>query len=84
MAREGSNVAIRVRDEGSGIPVDEQKSLFRKFVRGSTANLGDVKGTGIGLSMVDYIVRAHKGQILVDSTLGQGSTFTLLLRMEES
>ncbi len=84
VTREGSNVAIRVRDEGSGIPVDEQKSLFRKFVRGSTANLGDVKGTGIGLSMVDYIVRAHKGQILVDSTLGQGSTFTLLLRMEES
>ncbi len=84
VTQEENHVAVRVRDEGPGIPRDEQKTLFRKFVRGSTANSGDVIGTGIGLAMVDYIVRAHKGRILVDSTPGQGSTFTILLRMEES
>jgi signal transduction histidine kinase/tetratricopeptide (TPR) repeat protein len=84
VTKEDQYVAVRVRDEGSGIPLDEQKNLFRKFVRGSTADLGDVKGTGIGLTMVDYIVRGHKGQILVDSKPGRGSTFTILLRMEGS
>jgi signal transduction histidine kinase len=84
VTQEDGNLAIRVRDEGAGIPFDEQKKLFRKFVRGSSADLDDVKGTGIGLTMVDYIVRAHKGRILVDSAPGQGSTFTILLRMEET
>ncbi len=75
--------AIRVRDEGPGISQKEQKFLFKKFVRGSAASSSTVKGSGIGLAMVDHIVRAHKGRILVDSTPGQGITFTILLGMED-
>lgn len=82
VAREDGSVAIRVRDQGLGIPAQEQKLLFRKFVRGSAAEATQVKGTGIGLAMVDYIVRAHNGRIRVQSVPGEGSTFTLLLKME--
>lgn len=82
VAREDGFVAIRVRDQGLGIPAEEQKRLFRKFVRGSAADTAQVKGTGIGLAMVDYIVRAHNGRIRVESVPGEGSTFTLLLKRE--
>jgi signal transduction histidine kinase len=78
-----NQVAIRVRDEGLGLPAEEHKDLFKKFVRGSAAQETGVKGTGIGLAMVDYIIRAHRGRILVDSTPGNGSTFTILLKREE-
>ena len=81
VAQDGQ-AAIRIRDEGPGLPAEERKDLFRKFVRGSAARETGVKGTGIGLAMVDYIVRAHRGRILVDSTPGRGSTFTILLKTE--
>jgi two-component system phosphate regulon sensor histidine kinase PhoR len=81
-ALQDGQAAIRVRDEGLGVPAEERKELFQKFVRGSAALETGVKGTGIGLAMVDYIVRAHRGRILVESTPGTGSTFTILLRTE--
>jgi signal transduction histidine kinase len=84
VVREDRFVAIRVRDEGMGIAVEEQKDIFRKFVRGTSARDGTVKGAGIGLAMVDRIVRAHKGHVQVDSRPGQGSIFTIFLRMEEA
>jgi len=84
VARDDGYAAIRVRDEGPGISQKERKFLFEKFVRGSAANSAAVKGSGIGLAMVDSIVRAHKGRILLDSASGRGSTFTILLRMEET
>ncbi len=80
--REGDFAAIRVRDEGFGIAQQEQKQLFRKFFRGSAAASTHIKGAGIGLAMVDYIVRAHRGRVRVESTPGQGSTFTILLKLE--
>ncbi|UCF38666.1 MAG: HAMP domain-containing histidine kinase, partial [Acidobacteriota bacterium] len=83
VSREDGNAAVRVRDEGPGIAEEEQKDLLQKFVRGSAAREGAVKGTGIGLAMVDHIVGAHKGCVRVDSTLGEGSTFTILLRREQ-
>jgi signal transduction histidine kinase len=83
-ALEDGQVAIRVRDEGLGMSDEERRDLFRKFVRGSAARETGVKGTGIGLAMVDYIVRAHRGRILVDSAPGRGSTFTVFLKTEET
>ena len=68
-----------MRDCGLGIPLEEQKQIFRKFVRGSNAKNGAVQGTGIGLAMVHPIVRAHGGEIRLESEPGRGSTFTLLL-----
>jgi signal transduction histidine kinase/tetratricopeptide (TPR) repeat protein len=83
-ALQDGHVAIKVRDEGLGLPAEELKGLFQKFVRGSAARETGVKGTGIGLAMVDYIVRAHRGRVFVESTRGNGSTFTILLRTEET
>lgn len=76
-------LAIRVRDEGVGIPVAEQAQIFRKFYRGSEARARGVKGTGIGLAMVRHIVDGHGGEIRLESAPGRGSTFTLLLPGEK-
>jgi len=72
-------VAISVRDHGMGIPASEQKAIFRKFVRGSAAESGNVRGSGVGLAMVLHIIDAHGGDIQVESSPGSGSTFTVLL-----
>jgi len=77
--RENNSVAIRVRDQGPGIPACERKAIFHKFVRGSAATKAGVKGMGVGLAMVRHIMTAHGGEILVASEPGRGSTFTLLL-----
>jgi signal transduction histidine kinase len=79
LAREGKRVAIRVRDQGPGIPVEEQKEIFNKFMRGSAARASSVKGTGVGLAMARHTVRAHGGEVRVESRPGEGSTFIILL-----
>jgi signal transduction histidine kinase len=76
-------VAISVRDRGLGIAPAEQKEVLRKFVRGSSAKRAGVKGTGIGLTMVQHIVRAHHGELRVESAPGEGSTFTILIPARE-
>jgi signal transduction histidine kinase len=76
---EAGHVAIRVRDLGPGIADWERKVIFRKFVRGSAAAAGNVKGSGVGLAMVRHIVAAHRGEIRVASEPGKGSTFTMIL-----
>jgi signal transduction histidine kinase len=72
-------VAIRVRDKGLGIAAPERKAIFRRFVRGAAAQVTNSKGSGLGLAMVQHIVAAHGGRILVASQPGQGSEFTMLL-----
>jgi signal transduction histidine kinase len=76
---EHARVAIRVTDQGLGITPAERRAIFRKFVRGSAAAAANVKGSGVGLAMVKHIVAAHRGEIHVHSTPGEGSTFTVLL-----
>ena len=72
-------MAIRVTDRGPGIPAAEQRRVFEKFVRGSASATSGIKGTGVGLAMVDHIVRAHGGEVRLDSEVGRGSTFTIVL-----
>jgi len=76
---ENGQVAIRVSDKGLGIAPHEQKQIFKKFVRASSADVAGSKGTGLGLTMVQHIVAAHGGQVRVHSEPGVGSTFTILL-----
>jgi signal transduction histidine kinase len=73
------HAVIRVRDQGFGIEPGEQAQIFGKFVRGSSAGVRDVSGTGLGLAMVRHIVTAHGGQISVESEPHKGSTFALTL-----
>jgi signal transduction histidine kinase len=77
--REDGWAAIRVGDEGLGIPAAEQKRIFEKFTRGEAARRVGIEGTGVGLAMVRRILAAHGGQVRVESEPGRGSTFTLLL-----
>lgn len=81
--RQDGKVAVRVRDGGLGIPLSEQRQILKKFVRGSAANHTGVKGTGIGLAMVQHIVQAHRGELRLESKPGEGSTFTILLPAKE-
>jgi len=82
VAREESQCRILVRDRGLGISAAEQKHVFEKFARSASSKVAGIEGTGIGLSMVDRIVRAHRGSIRVESEPGRGSTFTVLLPLE--
>ena len=77
--REDDRAAICVVDHGPGIPRAEQQAIFRRFVRGRAAMDANVKGTGVGLSMVQQIVIAHGGEIRLESEAGHGSTFTIVL-----
>ena len=79
VARRSRDVAIAVRDRGIGIAASERKSIFDRFHRGAEATRRGIAGTGIGLAMVDHIVRAHRGRVEVDSEPGKGSTFTIVL-----
>ncbi len=74
-----SAVAVSVSDRGIGISPRDQKSIFEKFVRIETGLVHDVKGAGLGLSLVEQIMRAHGGRIELKSAIGEGSTFTLVL-----
>ncbi len=77
----GSSVAVEVADKGIGIPGAEQEKIFEKFYRISTGLVHDRKGSGLGLALVRHIVKAHSGEIVVDSTPGRGSRFTVLIPM---
>jgi signal transduction histidine kinase len=79
LGRENGYVAIRVRDQGVGIPLEEQARIFQKFVRGKVAGSLGVQGAGIGLAVAREIIATHGGKIKIDSAPGMGSTFTILL-----
>ena len=72
-------VIISVKDTGIGLSKDQQQHIFDKFYRVPTGNLHDVKGFGLGLNYVRYIVGAHRGEIKVESQLKKGSKFSIIL-----
>jgi signal transduction histidine kinase len=74
---EGKNIVIHFSDKGVGIPAEDLKNIFEPFYRAK--NVLDRKGHGIGLSLVDKIVKLHSGSIEVDSTEKRGSVFTVKL-----
>ena len=70
---------VSVEDHGLGIPADEQKRIFDRFVRGRKAHQLGIKGTGLGLAIVAHVVEAHGGSLEIESVEGTGSTFTIVL-----
>ena len=75
----GSDLSIEIADRGIGIPRAEQAKVFEKFYRVGNGLVHDVKGSGLGLSLVKHIIESHKGTISVESDVGKGSRFTILL-----
>jgi signal transduction histidine kinase len=80
--RANSRVNLEVRDHGIGIPPNEQAKIFEKFYRCGDPLVHNVKGSGLGLSLVRHIARAHGGEVLVESTPEKGSKFTIALPLD--
>ncbi|MBM3525399.1 MAG: hypothetical protein FJX57_20820, partial [Alphaproteobacteria bacterium] len=74
---EGEVVVVRVRDYGIGVPEAEIGQLFTRFFRASTAK--GLPGTGIGLNLVRELVTLHRGEVRVESRVGEGTTFVVTL-----
>jgi PAS domain S-box-containing protein len=72
-------VFTRITDTGVGISHQSLKEVFTRYFQEKTKPLGDVKGLGIGLSLVQEIVKLHQGDIQIESELGKGTTFTVRL-----
>ena len=77
--RQGDCVVFAVEDNGIGIPPAEHKRIFRRFYRVDQRLARETGGCGLGLSIVDFIVRAHGGSVRVESQSGAGSTFSVRL-----
>ena len=81
--RDGKNIKVSVQDTGHGIPSEEAKELFTKFVRGSGMAQINPDGSGLGLYVARRITEAHGGKIWVESKgVGKGSTFTFTLPIQ--
>jgi signal transduction histidine kinase/ligand-binding sensor domain-containing protein/DNA-binding response OmpR family regulator len=78
----GSMLRIRVEDSGIGIPAEKQAAIFERFFQHETSPVVVNPGSGIGLAITREFVRLHNGSIMVDSTPGKGSCFTVLLPVD--
>ena len=84
LSRANGEALISVEDTGIGISREEQGKIFERFHRVSTGLVHNVKGNGLGLSIVSHIARAHGGSVSVHSEPGQGSTFTIHLPLRKT
>jgi signal transduction histidine kinase len=78
-AQIGDEAWIWIRDQGLGIPAEDQERIFTKFFRGEVGRDHGISGTGLGLVLAQQIVEAHGGRLGFESTEGKGSTFWLQL-----
>jgi PAS domain S-box-containing protein len=75
-------IKFTVADNGIGIPQNDLENIFQRFYTVNKAHSKKMGGSGLGLSIVDNIITKHYGRISVDSTLGQGTTFTIILPIQ--
>ncbi len=75
----GDSIQVRVKDNGIGISPDDQKAIFARFFRVRRPETENIEGSGVGLTLVKKLVDLHKGQIGLESRLGEGTTFYVTL-----
>ncbi|GAB5601691.1 ATP-binding protein [Thermus sp. FJN-A] len=75
----GERLVLEVEDTGSGIPEEELPTLFQRYARTQNARARGVSGTGLGLYISRHIVEAHGGRVEVESQVGKGSRFRVIL-----
>lgn len=84
LRRQGPSVELKVSDTGSGIPTRALSRVFERFYRVDVARSRDTGGTGLGLAIVKHVAERHGGAVFVDSELGVGSTFRIVMPVLES
>jgi signal transduction histidine kinase len=75
-------ILLEVSDSGAGIPASQLSHVFKKFYQADNQGAAAIKGTGLGLAIAREIVEAHGGDIMVESTPGVGTVFTILIPVE--
>ena len=73
------NIEFKIIDQGHGIPKDDIVRVSERFFRSKTANMYKKNSSGLGLAIVKHIINRHAGSLLIESTEGKGSTFTITL-----
>jgi signal transduction histidine kinase len=79
---EGEHAVLAIRDEGPGMSDTDRDNAFRRFYRGEFVR--DIEGSGLGLSIVDRVVTSARGTIALDTGLGRGTCFTIVLPLAPS
>jgi signal transduction histidine kinase len=74
-----NKIVVQVADQGPGIPPEELSNIFMKFFRSKNTKSSPIKGSGLGLYLAKYFTELHNGAIFVESSIGNGSTFTVEL-----
>jgi two-component system NtrC family sensor kinase len=77
--QDNGHVVVSVRDNGIGIPIEDQPHIFDRFYRVHTEETEDIPGTGLGLAIVKSVIEKHKGRIWVESARGKGTEFSFIL-----
>jgi len=80
---EGEAVFVEVEDKGIGIGKGDKKKVFEKFYRSADPSSRNIEGSGIGLTLVDHIIKAHGGQVILESVLGEGTKVILKLPLSQ-
>jgi signal transduction histidine kinase len=77
--RQGADLKVSVRDTGIGVPPEDRERIFESFQQGRSGLSGKYQGTGLGLAICRHLVEMHGGRIWVESTPGEGSTFSFTI-----
>ena len=83
LSEEQGHARLEVLDDGPGIPKDAIPNLFDRFYRVDGARSTRGNGSGLGLAIVKWIVKQHEGEVTVDSGLGEGTVFTVMLPLSD-
>jgi signal transduction histidine kinase/tetratricopeptide (TPR) repeat protein len=80
---EADGICLEIEDQGIGISPADQKKVFEKFFRSKAATASTVRGSGIGLTLVEHIIKAHGGRVALESELGQGTKVAIHLPAQQ-